>query len=195
MYEQKIKAIENYLEAIFNDHAQKNIGGDYIAENLLTLYKCCDLLNIPNAETIPWYGYPKVNNCGIFMFNEYITLRERYSAPINSSTHYKSSKGEMYVDVYFPSGMLAFGGEIGEYYGLAKEWENFSDMLISYKPCDYDIINNHYIYEFHNGKKLIEDWENLEEEIRWKISEEKKKIQKVKKREQLQKLQKELEEM
>ena len=104
-----------------------------------------------------------------------------------SSTYYKFDDDEYYV--HWDSGIGRLQFVTGEYYDdIKEEWQQFLAKLNDYKPLDSDIYNNHIVYDVENGKRLMNDYNDICEQTREVIQ---KKIKKVR----TEKLKKELEEL
>lgn len=175
----RIKAIKKYL---------KYFPDDRTANNNLILYEYSNLLDI-DLDTNHSY-YPRVEY-GYLRVNQQIKLGREYQLA-NSHTGYHQNKKEILVIWNEPCGRLAFVDD-RYYHVVDNEWNEFMNILKSYKPLDYDPVNNVYIYDIEHGKKLIADYKdivgNFEEKSCSKVNE----ILIQDKREQLKRLQEELE--
>ena len=76
---------------------------------------------------------------------------------------------------------------------IQEEWEWLFDKLKEYKPLDYDETNNTFVYNVENGKRLIEDYTKITDELKTKLKQKILIFEKEKKMEELKKLQAELE--
>lgn len=175
----KIKAIKEYL---------KYFPDDRTANDNLILYEYSNLLDIDLDTNYRTY-YPRVEY-GYLRVNPQIKLGRGYQL-VNSYTGYHQNKKEILVIWKESCGRLAFVDD--RYYrDVDNEWREFMNILKSYEPLDYDLINNTYIYDIEHGKKLIADYKdivgNFKEKLRSKVNE----ILIQDKREQLKQLQEEL---
>ncbi len=172
----KIKAIKEYLKYFPYDGYAKN--------NLLM----CEYADELDIELTGGY-YPKMEH-GYLHINNQIRVGKNYHLT-NSATNYNQNVKDTIVIWSESCGRLAFVGE-QYWHSIEDEWKEFMNILKSYNPIDYDEINNNYIYDLENGKKLINDYEELldvfSEKVKHKINE----VNTAKKREQLEKLKKEL---
>ena len=66
------------------------------------------------------------------------------------------------------------------------------DILKSYSPLDYDYLNNTYIFNLENGKKLIADYEKIKNDFIEKARKKIKEIDIEQKKKELERLQAEL---
>lgn len=173
---ERIKAIEEYLKYFPNDN---------IANNNLLLCEYANELDL----TLNGSYYPKIDykSCVI---NDNIRTFKKYQLT-NSTTKYEQNGKDTLIVWSERCGRLAFVDE-KYWYNIEDEWNEFMNIFKSYNPVDYDEINNNYIYNVENGKKLIKDYDMIINDFKEKIS---KKINDVKlreKKEQLEKLKKEL---
>jgi hypothetical protein len=172
----KIKAIKEYL---------KYFPCDGNAKNNLLMYEYADELGIElNGGHYPRFEY------GFLVINRQIKVGKSYRLT-NSTTNYKQNGIDTIVIWSESRGRYAFVNE--QYYrDIGSEWEEFKSILKSYNPIDYDEINNDYIFDLENGKKLIKEYDEIlkvfDEKINHKINE----VKTAKKRELLEKLKREL---
>lgn len=175
---ERIKAIEKYLKYFpYEVHAQNN----------LKLCQYADELGLKlNGSYFPRMDW---NYC---LINSQIKACKKYYLA-NSKTKYEIN-GEDTIIVWSESaGRLAFVGD--EYWwDIEDEWEEFMDVLKSYNPLDYDEINNNYIYDIENGKKLINDYDKIVHVFMSKVNKKVKEVQLANKKKELERLQKELSE-
>lgn len=157
----KINAIKKYLEYFPYDDSAKS--------KLLL----CKYVNIFDLKLNGSY-YPRV---------EYETLRANNQIIIvdsyrltNSKTKYNHDNGSPLVVWSESCGRLAFVSN--EYYSdIDDEWENFIKVLKSYDPLDYDELNDTYIYNVENGKRLIHDYDNITKDLYQAIGNKIKQVQ------------------
>lgn len=155
----KIEVIEEYLKYFPNDTtATKN----------LLLCKYSSELGIELGEGY----YPRIEY-GYFVINRQIKAGKHYNLT-NTATNYKQNEEDTIIIWSESCGRLAFVDQ--EYwYCVDSEWKEFMNVLKSYSPLDYDDLNNTYIFNLKNGKKLIADYEKIEndfiEKARKKIKE------------------------
>ena len=172
----KIKAIKEYLRYFPYDGNAKN--------NLLM----CEYADELGIELTGGY-YPRVEY-GYLVVNRQIKAGKNYRLT-NSTTNYEQNGEDTIIIWSECCGRLAFVDK--QYYSaINDEWKEFINIIKSYNPIDYDEINNNYIYDLENGKKLIKEYDEIlkvfDEKIKRKINE----VDTAKKREQLEKLKKEL---
>lgn len=174
---ERIEAIEKYLEYFPKD---------FNAKNNLLLCKYADELGFELTD----YYYPRIEY-GFFVINRQIKVGKGY-ALTNSATKYEQNGKDSLVIWSEPTGRYAFVS--GEYYGdIIDEWEEFIDILKSYNPLDYDELNDNYIYDIENGKKLINDYKDIVNDLEKKINKKIKMVQLEKKKKEIERLQAELE--
>lgn len=173
----RIEAIEKYLEYFPKD---------FNAKNNLLLCKYADELGIE----LTGYYYPRIEY-GFFVINRQIQVGKGYHLT-NSATKYEQNKIDSLVIWHEPCGRLAFTSS--EYWhDIEDEWKEFINILMSYNPLDYDEINDNYIYDIENGKKLINDYKDIVNDLEKKINKKIKMVQLEKKKKELERLQAELE--
>lgn len=176
MMEERIKAIEEYLKYFPNDSTAKN--------NLL-LCQYADELDL----TLNGSYYPRIDYKSCIVNNNIRTFKNYQLT--NSATNYKQNKIDTLIIWSAECGRLQFVDEY-YYWTIEDEWEEFINTLKSYNPVDYDEMNNVYIYNVENGKKLIKEYNiiknDFEEKILKKINDAKLK----EKKEQFERLKKEL---
>lgn len=172
----KIKAAKEYLRYFPYDGNAKN--------NLLM----CEYADELGIELNGGY-YPRVEY-GFLVINRQIKAGKKYRLT-NSTTKHEQNGIDTIVIWSECCGRLAFvDGQY--YYYIDNEWEEFINVLKSYNPIDYDEINNDYIYGLENGKRLINDYDEILKNFKERISRKIKEFDTAKKREQLEKLKKEL---
>ena len=172
----KIRADKEYLRYFPYDGNAKN--------NLLM----CEYADELGIELNGGY-YPRVEY-GYLVINRQIKVGKKYCL-INSTTKHEQNGIDTIVIWSASCGRLDFVD--GQYwYSIEDEWKEFMNILKSYNPIDYDEINNDYIYDLENGKRLINDYEELLEVFNEKIKHKINEVKTAKKREQLEKLKKEL---
>jgi len=144
---ERIKAIEKYL---------KFYPRDYEAIKNLTMCECLDLLGMKFPNKVSYF--PKVEYSSL-LINDQIRVDKKFYIT-NSTTGYERGDEKAFVVWGEPCGRLAFVHE--KYYGdIETEWNEFKNILKSYNPLDYDEINNKYIYNIEDGKRLIADYDNI----------------------------------
>ena len=172
----KIKAIKEYLKYFPHDGNAKN--------NLLM----CEYADELGIELNGGY-YPRVEY-GFLVINRQIKAGKNYRLT-NSTTNYEQNGEDTIIIWSECCGRLAFV-DIQYWHSIEDEWKEFINILKSYNPIDHDEINNDYIYDLENGKKLIKEYDEIlkvfDEKINHKINE----VKTAKKRDQLEKLKKEL---
>lgn len=176
---EKIEAIKEYLKYFPND---------YTANNNLLLCEYADELGIELKEK---YYYPKIEY-GFFVINSQIKAGKKYNLT-NSTTKYEQNGKDTIIIWNESCGRLAFVNE-RYWYAVEDEWNDFMNVLKSYSPLDYDDINNNYIYDLENGKKLIADYDKIVGSFQDKANKKVKEVQLADKKKELELLQKELEE-
>lgn len=180
-YDNPIKAAETYL---------KYFPEDFNAKNNLKLYQYCKELElIPNDNYYPHisgYGRIEINNC--------ITASKLTGDIItNSATNYTFDDSELYISWDSPCGRLNYVNE-EFWHKIDAEWEELMNIFKSYKPLDYDLMNNHFIFDVENGKKFINDYDEIIKIFKNKINIKIKAIQLEKKKQEIEKLKAEIEE-
>lgn len=71
--------------------------------------------------------------------------------------------------------------------------QELKNVLKSYNPLDYDELNEDYIYDIENGKRLIADYDKIVSDFWNKVDKKIKDVKLERKREQLELLKSELE--
>lgn len=178
----KIEAIKEYLKYFPYDNGAKN--------NLL-LCQYADELGIELSSKYSYY--PRVNY-NMFQVNEQIVACKRYYL-INSATNYQQNYEDTLVVWTESCGKYMFVDKSKYLPIIEDEWNEFIGILKSYNPLDYDETNDAYIYDVENGKKLINDYNEIVENIREKINKKIKKNELEEKKKELEKLIEKLEEI
>lgn len=79
----------------------------------------------------------------------------------NSETGYSPDPEQYYI--------LWDNGNVGRlqfvsqkyWWDVEKEWDEFLGKLMSYKPVDYNPLNCHMVFDIHNGKQLLRDYQKI----------------------------------
>lgn len=175
---EKIEAIKEYL---------KYFPKDSYAKNNLLLCEYADELDMEVGKNY----YPRIEY-GYFVVNSQIKVGKKYCLT-NSATNYEQNGNDSIVIWSESCGRLAFVNS--EYWWTVdNEWKEFMDVLKSYNPLDYDELNDNYIYDLENGKRLINDYNEIVKDFQKKVDKKIKEVELENKRKQLEQLQKELEE-
>lgn len=106
----------------------------------------------------------------------------------NSTTKYQPKDETWYV--------IWDNGNIGRlqfvsdkyWYAVEDEWNEFKNKLLSYNPLDYDKMNDFIVYDIENGKRLMEDYQQICDETKSKMQAKIKRVQLEKAREEYEKL-------
>ena len=172
----KIEVIEEYLKYFPNDAN---------ATNNLLLCKYSSELGIDLGNGY----YPKIEY-GYFVINQQIKAGKYYRLT-NTTTHYEQNKKDTIIIWNEPCGRLAFVAN--KYWSsVDDEWKEFIDVLKSYSPIDYDYLNNTYIFDLENGKRLITDYERIKNDFIEKANKKIKETEIKQKKKELERLQSEL---
>lgn len=174
----KINAIKNYLKYFPNDST---------AANNLVL---CEYSNELGVALDRKSYYPRMSY-GFFEINGQIKAGKKYHL-VNSNTHYIQNGVDIIIIWHESCGRLAFVDD-AYWYTIDDEWKEFMKTLLSYEPLDWDELNNTYIFDVENGKRLIEDYKQILNEFMDKCHVRIKAYQIEQKRKELERLQKELE--
>lgn len=175
---ERIKAVKEYLKYFPND--------TYANKNLLL----CEYADELGMELGNGY-YPRVES-GYFVINSQIKVGKKYYL-VNSDTQYEQNGIDSIVIWSAPCGRLAFVSN--KYWDdIDNEWNDFINVLKSYNPIDYDEVNDDYIYDVENGKKLINDYDEIIQNFMNKANKKIKEVEIANKKKQLEQLKKELEE-
>jgi hypothetical protein len=174
----KIAAIKEYL---------KYFPYDSSAKNNLMLCEYADELGIELNK-----GYYPTIQSGYFVINGQIKIGKEYYLT-NSTTRYKQNGEDSLVIWTESCGRLAFVSD-RYWWDIEDEWKEFMNVLKSYGPLDYDELNNNYIYDLENGKKLIRDYDGIVKDFMSKVNRKIKEVEIANKKKEIERLQKELEE-
>ena len=174
---EKIKVIKEYLEYFpYDSNARNNL-------------QLCEYADELGVELKNGY-YPRIEY-GYFVINSQIKVGKKYHLT-NSTTNY-AQNGDSTIVIWSEScGRLAFVHD-KYWWDIEDEWDEFMSVLISYNPIDYDKINNNYIYDLENGKRLIADYDKIVKDFQNKVNKKIKEVDLANKRKELERLQKELE--
>ena len=133
--------------------------------------------------------YPKIEY-GYFVINQQIKAGKYYLLT-NTETHYEQNKKDTIIIWSEPCGRLAFVAD--KYWSsVDEEWREFMDVLKSYSPIDYDSLNNTYIFDLENGKRLIANYERIKNDFIEKANKKIKETKIKQKKKELERLQAEL---
>ena len=177
----RIEAIEEYLKYFPNDGK---------ANSNLLLCQYADELDIELSNEYSYY--PRISY-NMFQVNEQIVACKRYYLT-NSTTNYEQNFKDTLVVWKESCGRYMFVDRHEHYLLIEDEWNEFINILKSYNPLDYDERNDDYIYNVENGKKLIDDYDEIVKRIKDKVDKKIKNSELEKKKRELEKLIKELEE-
>lgn len=172
----KINAIKEYLKYFpYESNARNNL-------------MICEYAEELGVELRGGY-YPNVNY-GYFAINSQIKAVKKYHLT-NSATKYVQN-GEDTIVIWSEScGRLAFVSD-KYWWDIEEEWEELMSVLMSYNPIDYDKLNNNYIYDLENGKRLIADYDEILKNFQNKVNKKIKTVDIERKNKELERLQKEL---
>ena len=172
----KIEVIEEYLKYFPNDaNATKNL--------LLCKYSSEIGIELEGGY------YPNIQY-GYFVINQQIKAGKYYRLT-NTTTHYEQNKKDTIIIWNEPCGRLAFVAD--KYWSsVCEEWNEFMDVLKSYSPIDYDSLNDVYIFDLENGKRLIADYERIKNDFIEKANKKIKETDIKQKKKELERLQSEL---
>ena len=177
----KIETIEEYL---------KYFPCDSRAKSNLLLCQYADELGVELGDKYSYY--PRMN-FNMFQINEQIVACKRYYLT-NSATNYEQNFEDTIVVWKESCGRYMFIDKNEHWSLIEDEWNELISILKSYNPLDYDKMNDTYIYDVENGKKLINDYDEIIKSIKDKVNKKIKNSELEKKRRELEKLIKELEE-
>lgn len=173
----KIAAIKEYL---------KYFPYDSNANNNLLMCEYADELGVNVND-----NYHSRIEYGFFVINSQIKVGKKYYLT-NSATQYQQNGKDSIVIWNESCGRLAFVRD-KYWWDIEDEWNELMAVLRSYNPFDYDSLNNTYLYDIENGKKLINDYDEILKSFRKKVDKKIKAVDLANKRKELERLQKELE--
>ena len=176
---ERIEAVKEYLKYFPNDFYAKN--------NLLL----CEYTDELGMELGNGY-YPRIEY-GYCVINSQIKIGKTCGL-INSATKYEFNGKDTIVIWDESCGRLAFINS-DYWYNVEDEWKEFMNTLMSYNPLDYDKVNDKYVYDLENGKRLINDYDGIVKDFMDKANKKIKEVKIAKKKQELERLQKELEEV
>ena len=177
--EKMLKVIDNYLKFFPKDNS---------ALTNESFYKIINMLKL-NFKNI--YDFNKSDHSIGFGNNISISIKNK-DFYYNIRTHIDLSF-PLVVGVYFNHGRLGYVTE-KYYYDIEDEWKWFTDKLLAYNPVDYDLANDYFVYDTENGRKILLDFEKIEEELKIKIQAKILKVKLERKKAEIEKLKKEIEE-
>lgn len=134
--------------------------------------------------------YPRIDGSW-FVINRQIQAGKNYYLT-NSTTGYKHNNIDTIVIWHPHCGRLDFVDD-KYWFDIEAEWHDLMDVLKSYNPLDYDVLNNTYLYDIENGKKLIADYDSIMADFNAKINKKIKEVQMADKKKEFEKLKRELE--
>lgn len=176
----RIEAIKEYLKYFPNDGK---------ANSNLLLCQYADELDIELSNEYSYY--PRISY-NMFQVNEQIVACKGYC--LNSTTNYEQNFKDTIVVWKESCGRYMFIDKNEHWSLIEDEWNELTNILKSYNPLDYDKMDDIYIYDVENGKKLIDDYDEIIKGIREKVDKKIKNSELEKKKRELEKLIKELEE-
>lgn len=173
----KINAIKDYLKYYPNS---------FEARANLKLCEYAQELGIKlNGSYYPRMDYDR------FMINDLLYATKRCTLS-NHATSFVPNEVDTIVVWYASCGRLEF--VLNDYWhNVDEEWKWFHDKLKEYNPLDYDEVNNKYIFDIENGKRLIEDYAKITDELKSMLKKKILFIETEKKKKELERLQKDLE--
>lgn len=175
---ERIEAVKEYLKYFPNDSC---------AKSNLSLSEYADELDMEVGKSY----YPRMEY-GFFVINSQIKVGKKYCLT-NSTTNYEQNGSDSIVIWSESCGRLAFV-DSKYWWNIVDEWDEFMDVLMLYNPLDYDKINDIYIYDLENGKRLINDYNDIVKDFKMKVDKKIKEVELDNKKKQLEQLQKEIEE-
>ena len=173
----RIEAVKEYLKYFPTD--------PYAQSNLIL----CEYAEELGMELSGKY-YPRIEY-GYFLINSQIKVGKKYWLT-NSATKYEQNGKDSLVIWDESCGRLAFVNR-DYWWDIDDEWKEFMNVLKSYNPLDYDELNNNYIYDIENGKRLINDYDKICQDFMEKVNKKIKEVDIANKKKEIEKLQKELE--
>lgn len=176
---EKIKAIKEYLKYFPDD--------SYVKQKL-ELYQYADELDLKLNGSY----YPRMD-WHYCIINSQIKAGKKYNLS-NRKTNYKINDEDTIIIWSEPLGRLAFVGTDYQW-DITGEWEEFMNVLKSYEPLDCNEINNIYVYNLENGKRLIEDYKEIIDDFLKKVNKKITEVEIERTKKQLELLNKELEEI
>lgn len=173
----RIKAIEEYLK-YYPESSE--------ARGKINLCRYAQELGIKlNGSYYPRMDYDR------FVINDLLYATKRCNLS-NHATSFVPNEEDTLVIWYASCGRLDFVGD-DYWHAIEKEWKWLHDKLKEYNPLDYDEINNKYIFDVENGKRLIEDYAKITDELKTMLKKKILVVETEKKKRELERLQKELE--
>lgn len=92
-------------------------------------------------------------------FTDFTISKDYYIT--NSETGYSPDPEQYYVSWSNGNvGRLQFVSQ-KYWWDVEKEWDEFLEKLMSYKPVDYDLLNHHMVFDIENGKRLLQDYQKI----------------------------------
>ena len=99
--------------------------------------------------------YPRMDG-HYLRLNEQMFATEQHYSLTNSTTKYIYNEMKTIIVWRAHSGKLDFVSD-EFWWNITDEWDWFMNVLKSYNPFDYDEINNTFLYDIEDGKKLYND--------------------------------------
>lgn len=175
---EKLKAVREYLKYYPGDKTAK--------ENELRI-KYEEELGISE-----YYPNAKMSGERCILSSEFeVSL---YYDLTNHGTKYKATGETPLLIWHMPCGRLQFV-DAAYWEAVDEDWRELLKKLEAYNPVDYDRINETYVYEAENAKKLLRDYENIKNDFIEKAGKKAKALSVEKKKKQIEQLQREIEEM
>lgn len=90
----------------------------------------------------------------------------------NRRTRYKIAKDEWCIRFQLDLGRLNFiNGATDDIYAATDGiWKDFVNVILSYEPLDYDLLNYNYIFSIENGYRLWKDFDSIYRDYHKKFS-------------------------
>lgn len=170
-----VKEVKDICQRFLELKKNLRYGYGYYAEEIM---RDCEILEAMGWEFGHEINYPDFR------------IRKGYYIT-NNGTGHKSNNDEWYVEWDNGNvGRLQFvSSEWWRYVG--EEWENFKKELMSYNPVNYDPMNCHIIYDVENGKRVLENYQDICKRTREAIGKKLKQVKVEKAKAELERLIKE----
>jgi hypothetical protein len=158
---ERMKAIEEYL---------KYFPKDYNAKTNMLACKYAEELELELS-----YPYPRMTqDQKDFLISKFIKATKTHKLD-NKKTDFVPNGIDTII--VWEASKLDFV-KYDYYFLIDDEWQELIDILLSYNPVDYDAINEVFIYDLENGKKLIQNSNKIVSEFKDKIRQKINKIEK-----------------
>lgn len=158
--QKKRKLCEEY-KALMDDARRYGYGGWNSPETYIDIINKLEVLGREWGDSSMINGYQEFR------------LLKGIAGLVNTGTYFAGDKNKYYIHWRNKIGPYLFVSGSNTYNAVRDEYNEFVNKLMQYNPLDYDLINDHIVYDIENGKKVMADYPSIiketEEKMRKKL--------------------------